>query len=105
MDIMRRWGAVESDFLRFYSISNPLEYPWRKFMNNLSNLPVDKSIFYAPMYNAYMNDEEYDSSNGSKPKKGWWKQELDQIRNRRRPRSTMSLDSFVKQSGGKIENK
>lgn len=69
-------------------------------MNNLSHLPVDKSIFYAPMYNAFMNGEEYSSEDPSKPPKGWWKKELDQIRGRRRPRSRMSLDDFVEQSGG-----
>ena len=45
-------------------------------MNLLSYLPVDKSSFYLPQYNAIVNGEEYtpDYETGEPtPPKGWWK--------------------------------
>ena len=68
-------------------------------MNLLSYLPVDKSSFYLPQYNAIVNGEEYtpDFATGEPtPPKGWWKKALDRRRGRSRPRDTISLDEFVK---------
>lgn len=68
-------------------------------MNLLSYLPVDKSSFYLPQYNAIVNGEEYTpdyETGGQTPPKGWWKKELDRRRGRSRPRDTISLDEFVK---------
>lgn len=100
-EIFIRWGAIEADFARFYGIYNPLELDWRRFMVYLNNLPFDKSGFFAPLYNAVLNDEEYsppssvDSS--PNPPKGWWKKELDRRRGRNRPRDTISLNQFMKE--------
>ena len=65
----------------------------------LTYLPVDKSSFYAPMYSAIMEGDEYIpdyETNSTKPPKCWWKKELDRKRGRNRPRDTISLDEFVK---------
>jgi len=73
---------------------------WRIFMTYLTYLPVDKSAFFAPVYNALMKGEEYSpeyNDNSSKPPKGWWKKELDRRRGRNRPRDTMSLEQFMKE--------
>ena len=64
----------------------------------LTYLPVDKSSFYAPMYSATMEGDEYIpdyETNSTKPPKGWWKKELDRKRGRNRPRDTMSLEQFM----------
>lgn len=62
----------------------------------LSYLPVDKSQFYQPIYNAAVNGEEYTTpEDTSQPQKGWWKKELDRRRGRNRPRTTMSLEQFT----------
>ena len=47
----------------------------------LNGLPIDKSIFFAPIYQAIVNDEEYiPETSTSQPQKGWWKKELDRRR-------------------------
>jgi hypothetical protein len=62
----------------------------------LSYLPVDKSQFYQPIYNAAVNGEEYITPEDTpQPQKGWWKKELDRRRGRNRPRTTMSLEQFM----------
>ena len=61
---------------------------------------MDKSVFFAPYYEAMMNDEQYtpDRPNSSRSN---YKKILDEKSNRRgRPRSTMSLDQFIAQSDG-----
>tara|TARA_B100000029_G_scaffold515172_1_gene620946 strand:+ start:964 stop:1176 length:213 start_codon:yes stop_codon:yes gene_type:complete len=64
----------------------------------LKYLPLDKSSFYAPMYNAAVEGEEYISeSQSGKPPKGWWKKELDRRRGRNRPRDTISIEQFMKE--------
>tara|TARA_R100000231_G_C5299295_1_gene157080 strand:+ start:539 stop:787 length:249 start_codon:yes stop_codon:yes gene_type:complete len=75
---------------------NPLNISWRKFMLLLNGLPIDKSIFFAPIYQAIVNDEEYiPETSTSQPQKGWWKKELDRRRGRNRPRTTMGIDQFM----------
>lgn len=68
-------------------------------MTLLSYLPVDKSSFYLPQYNAIVNGEEYSpeyNDASPTPPKGWWKKELDRKRGRNKPRDTISLDEFMK---------
>lgn len=68
-------------------------------MTLLSYLPVDKSSFYLPQYNAIVNGEEYSpeyNDTSPTPPKGWWKKELDRKRGRNKPRDTISLDEFMK---------
>lgn len=69
-------------------------------MTLLSYLPVDKSSFYLPQYNAIVNGEKYEPDyqevNSQEPPKGWWKKELDRRRGRNKPRDTISLDEFMK---------
>jgi hypothetical protein len=61
---------------------------------------MDKSVFFAPYYEAMMNDEEY-TPDRPKSSRSDYKKILDQKNNRRgRPRSTMSLDQFIAQSDG-----
>ena len=65
----------------------------------MSGLPMDKSLFFAPYYQAIMEDEEYtpDRQNTSSD----YKKELDSKSNRRgRARTRMSLDQFIAQSDG-----
>jgi len=63
----------------------------------LNGLPLDKSIFFAPIYQAILNDEDYkpQSSSSTEPEKGWWKKELDRRRGRSRPRTTMNVEQFM----------
>jgi hypothetical protein len=68
----------------------------------LTNLPVDSSNFYAPHYNALMNDETYEHEDSTKPQRGWWKKELDRIRGRgNRPREQVSVEDFVSDATNK----
>lgn len=67
----------------------------------VTNLPLDKSNFYAPHYAAYMDGQTYEGANtesANNPPKGWWKKELDKRRGRNRPRQQVSLEKFVKES-------
>ncbi len=45
---MDSWGAIESDFQRFYKVDNPLEISWRRFNILLFNLISQESAFFAP---------------------------------------------------------
>ena len=95
------WNKLEADFLRWYKVENPLEVTWRRFLLLLSGLPMDKSLFFAPYYEAMMEDEEYSPRERGSSSKSDYKKILDQKSNRRgRPRSTMSLDQFIAQSDG-----
>lgn len=42
------WGAIESDFQRFYKIHNPLDISWRRFNILLFNLISQESAFFSP---------------------------------------------------------
>jgi len=46
--VIERWGAVESDFQRFYHVDEPLRISWRKFRVLLFNLASEESAFFAP---------------------------------------------------------
>ena len=99
MDIIYRWAQLEADFQRHYRIKEPANLSWRRFMNLLTNLPIDVSVFYAPYYKAVMDGEEYVSEHSNKPPKGWAKKEMDRIRGRgNRPRQTVSVEQFVAES-------
>ena len=100
MDVVYDWNKLEADFLRWYKVENPLEVTWRRFLLLLSGLPMDKSLFFAPYYEAMMEDEEYTprERGGSKDN---YKKELDRKANRRgKARSRISLDQFLAQSDG-----
>ena len=45
---MDSWGAIESDFQRFYKVDNPLQISWRRFNILLFNLISQESAFFAP---------------------------------------------------------
>ena len=67
----------------------------------LSGLPLDKSNFLAPYYEAIVNDEQDNPGSSSNTQYRNTKQEYDRKANRRgRPRSRISLDDFIAQSDG-----
>lgn len=71
----------------------------------LGGLPFDKSLFLAPYYSAYLEQDELDSVSGDSIDRSYsssnYKKELDRKANRRgRPRSRISLDDFIAQSDG-----
>ena len=45
-DILELWGPLESDFLRFYQIEEPLNVRWNKFLRLVAYLPQDTSTFF-----------------------------------------------------------
>ena len=67
----------------------------------LSGLPLDKSNFLAPYYEAIVNDEQDNPGSSSNTQYRNTKQEYDRKANRRSgPRSRISLDDFIAQSDG-----
>tara|TARA_B100000029_G_C17604196_1_gene966848 strand:- start:5883 stop:6137 length:255 start_codon:yes stop_codon:yes gene_type:complete len=67
----------------------------------LSGLPLDKSNFLAPYYEAIVNDEKENPGSSSNTEYRNSKHEYDRKANRRGgPRSRMSLDDFIAQSDG-----
>ena len=67
----------------------------------LSGLPLDKSNFLSPYYEAMLNDEEANPGSSSNTEYRNTKQEYDRKANRRSgPRSRISLDDFIAQSDG-----
>jgi len=67
----------------------------------LSGLPLDKSNFLAPYYEAIVNDEQDNPGSSSTTEYRNTKQEYDRKANRRgRTRSRISLDDFIAQSDG-----
>ena len=67
----------------------------------LSGLPLDKSNFLSPYYEAMLNDEEANPGSSSNTEYRNTKQEYDRKANRRGgPRSRISLDDFIAQSDG-----
>lgn len=67
----------------------------------LSGLPIDKSNFLSPYYEAMMEDEEANPGSSSNAQYRNTKQEYDRKANRRGgPRSRISLDDFIAQSDG-----
>lgn len=67
----------------------------------LSGLPLDKSNFLAPYYEAIVNDEQDNPGSSSTTQYRNTKQEYDRKANRRGgPRSRISLDDFIAQSDG-----
>ena len=67
----------------------------------LSGLPLDKSNFLSPYYEAMLNDEEANPGSSSSTEYRNTKQEYDRKANRRgRPRSRIALDDFIAQSDG-----
>lgn len=60
-DIVSNWGAVEADFNRFYSVSNPLELTWRKFNILLFNLISEQSAFFRPFMDDAREEAEQDA--------------------------------------------
>lgn len=101
MDVIHDWNKLEADFLRWYKVEEPLNITWRRFLLLLSGLPMDKSLFFAPYYEAMMEDEDYNPRERSSSNSSNYKKELDAKANRRgRPRTRMSLDQFLAQSNG-----
>jgi len=87
--------------VRWYKTDDPLALSWRKFMVLLSGLPLDKSNFLAPYYEAIMQDEETNPGSSSNTDYRNTKQEYDRKHNRRGGvRSRISLDNFIAQSDG-----
>ena len=71
----------------------------------LSGLPFDKSLFLAPYYSAYLEQDELDNASGDSINRSYsssdYKKELDRKANRRtKPRSRIGLDDFIAQSDG-----
>lgn len=55
---MDSWGAIESDFQRFYNVDNPLEISWRKFNILLFNLISQESAFFSPFIKEAQEEAE-----------------------------------------------
>ena len=67
----------------------------------LSGLPLDKSNFLAPYYEAIVNDEENNPGSSSLTEYRNTKQDYDRKAGRRgKPRSRITLDDFMAQSDG-----
>jgi hypothetical protein len=67
----------------------------------LSGLPLDKSNFLAPYYEAIVNDEENNPGSSSSTEYRNTKQDYDRKAGRSsKPRSRITLDDFVAQSDG-----
>ncbi len=58
---------------------------WRKFYRLLSTMPIDSSLFYSSR-----TEEESDE-----PEQGWWKEEFDRRRGRRRDRVPTTIDQMM----------
>ena len=63
----------------------PLDLEWRKFYRLLSTMPIDSSLFYSSR-----TEEESDE-----PEQGWWKEEFDRRRGRRRDRVPTTIDQMM----------
>lgn len=63
----------------------PLDLEWRKFYRLLSTMPIDSSLFYSSR-----TEEESDE-----PEQGWWKEEFDRRRGRRRDRIPTTIDQMM----------
>ena len=73
----------------------------------LGGLPFDKSLFLAPYYSAYLEQDELDSASGDSFNRSYsssnYKKELDRKAGRSgKPRSRISLDNFIAQSDGLV---
>ncbi len=71
----------------------------------LGGLPFDKSLFLAPYYAAYLEQDELDNATGDDIDRSYsssnYKKELDRKAGRRgKPRSRISIDNFIAQSDG-----
>ena len=67
----------------------------------MSGLPLDKSNFLAPYYEAIMNDEDENPGSSSTTQYRNTKQDYDRKAGRTgRMRSRMSIDDFIAQSDG-----
>ena len=55
---MDSWGAIESDFQRFYKVDNPLQISWRRFNILLFNLIAQESAFFAPFIKEAQEEAE-----------------------------------------------
>ena len=67
----------------------------------LSGLPLDKSNFLAPYYEAIVNDEENNPGSSSLTEYRNTKQDYDRNAGRSgKPRSRITLDDFMAQSDG-----
>ena len=55
---MDSWGAIESDFQRFYKVDNPLQISWRRFNILLFNLISQESAFFAPFIKEAQEEAE-----------------------------------------------
>lgn len=87
--------------IRWYKTDDPLALSWRKFMVLLQGLPLDKSNFLAPYYEAIMADEEANPGSSSSTQYRNTKQDYDRKAGRSgKPRSRISLDAFMAQSDG-----
>lgn len=67
----------------------------------LSGLPLDKSNFLSPYYEAMLSDEESNPGSSSNTQYRNTKQDYDRKAGRSgKPRSRISLDAFMAQSDG-----
>ena len=83
---------MESDFLRFYNLHEPLEVEWRKFYRLLGKMPLEQSNFFRPAMEDLSNGKE---AEGDDPPPGWYKEELDRRMGRNRNRVPTSVDQLL----------
>lgn len=98
---MEHWGAIEADFLRFYSIDTPLSLPWHNFLNYVSYLPPDDSAFLKILQNDQLEvteDGEVVKKDTKDTKKA--RQMLQAQHKRTKPRERISLDDLMGSGGG-----
>ena len=88
-DVIERWGAVESDFQRFYHVKHPLRLSWRKFKVLLFNLASEESAFFAPFIKELREEAETDRK---------W-QDYKRGDRANIPRTSISLDDALKDLG------
>lgn len=69
IDLVDNWGAVESDFARFYKVEQPLDISWRRFNVLLFNLITQESAFFAPFL-AEAREEAEQQAEWEKYKRG-----------------------------------
>ena len=70
-----------------------MDLEWRKFYRLLGTMPLEQSLFFAPQYLAIQ--EGGDPNNPDEPPEGWWKEEFDRRRGRRRDRVPTTIDQMM----------
>ena len=104
MDILKHWGLIEADFLRFYNIEKPLDVEYNRFLRLLRALPPADSSFLSVLSAEQITvDSEtgqmYKTEDYNKDSRQA-KRMLQKQHKRNKPRQTMSLDDLIGSDGG-----